>query len=100
MTYRVSPSNYSKSESQDDIELQVMRERLRQACQSFNLALGMVVVCAAVGLAGIGLLWSSKVSQGAVAAAGGFFSAVPCIKLAREANDRLDKMLSESQDPS
>ncbi len=80
------------------IERIIVQERLRQARYSFNLALIATGVSACVGLAGAGLLLSGKLPEGAVTAAGGLASSACCIRLAKDANDRLDKALQEVSD--
>lgn len=78
--------------------LAIAKERRRQACFSFNLALIATAISACVSLAGAGLLLSGKAPEGVVAAAGGLASSVRCIQLANNANDRLDKTLSDLKD--
>ncbi len=77
------------------IELSIAQERLRQASHSFNLALNATTVSFFIGLVGAGLILSNKVPEGTVAGAGGLASSVCCISLAKDANDRLDKVLAE-----
>lgn len=77
------------------IELVIVKERLRQARYSFNLALITTGVSAFVGLVGAGLLLSGKLPEGAVTAVGGLASSACCIRFAKDANDRLDKILNE-----
>ncbi|MBD2078418.1 hypothetical protein H6G01_00575 [Leptolyngbya sp. FACHB-17] len=74
------------------IELSIAEERLRQARYSFNLALIATGISALVGLVGAGLLLSGKVPAGAVTAIGGLASSACCIRFAKDANDRLDKL--------
>lgn len=81
-----------------DIELSIAQERLRQAHFSFNLAFVATAISASVGLIGAGLLVSGKVPEGSVTAAGGLVSSIRCVQLAKDANDRLDKILMELQD--
>lgn len=83
------------SDSDDEIEMQIARERLRQARQSFNLALGMVTACATLGLIGVGLLWSGNVQQGKISIVGAASAVLPCLKFASQTNDRLDKILRD-----
>lgn len=80
------------------IERLIIKERLRQARYSFNLALIATGVSACVSLAGARLLLSNKLSEGAVTAAGGLASSACCIRFAKDANDRLDKILDELSD--
>ncbi|MBD1837214.1 hypothetical protein H6F50_09400 [Coleofasciculus sp. FACHB-712] len=44
------------------------------------------------------LLLSGKVAQGTVTAAGGMAASVECINFAKDANDRLDKLMKELMD--
>lgn len=80
------------------IELNIAQERLRQARYSFNLALVTTTACFFISLVGAGLLLSSKVPEGTVIAAGGLVSSIRCIQLAKDTNDRLDKILPELND--
>jgi hypothetical protein len=71
--------------------IQVQQERLRQARQSFNLSLVVMVSAAVFGFAGAGLLLSGKTTEGSVAATGSLLSSF-CglsLKLAKDAGDRL-----------
>lgn len=77
------------------VELSIAQERLRQARWSFNLALAMTAAFAVISLVGVGLLLSGKTTEGSVAAAGGFASSVRCLQLAKDTNDRLDKIAAE-----
>lgn len=74
------------------IELIIIKERLRQARYSFNLALIATGISAFVGLIGAGLLLSGKLPEGAVTAVGGLASSACCTRLFKDANDRLDKL--------
>ena len=82
----------------NDVFESAIQERIRQARCSFNLALINTAVSACVGLAGAGLLLSDKLPEGTIAAAGGFASSACCIRFAKDANDRLDKILKELSD--
>ena len=84
--------------SQQNLELIITQERIRQARYSFNLALIATAVSACIGLVGAGVILSNKVPEGTVTAAGGLASSVRCIQLAKDANDRLDKVLEELKD--
>lgn len=91
-------SNKSTPNSHSTIELYIAQERLRQARYSFNLALTATALSACIGLLGAGLLLLGKVPEGGVTAAGGIAVSVRCIQLAKDANDRLDKILPELKD--
>ncbi|WP_225896479.1 TRADD-N-associated membrane domain-containing protein [Amazonocrinis nigriterrae] len=80
------------------MKLTIVQERLRQARRSFNLALIATALSACIGLVGAGLLLSGKVTEGTVTAAGGMAASVQCVQLAKDTNDRLDKILDELDD--
>jgi hypothetical protein len=80
------------------IELRIAQERLRQAHLSFNLAFIATAISACVSLVGAGLLLSGQVPEGTVTTAGGLASSVCCVRLAKDTNDRLDKILAELRD--
>lgn len=84
--------------SHSTIELSIAQERLRQARYSFNIALIATTLSSCISLVGAGLLLSGKVPEGTVTAAGGMAASVRCIQLAKDANDRLDKLLTELKD--
>jgi hypothetical protein len=76
----------------------IIQERIRQARFSFNLALITTAISACVGLVGAGLLLSGKLPEGTVTSTGGLVSSACCIQFAKDANDRLDKVLRELSD--
>ena len=92
----------SNSNSQADshlaVELSIAQERIRQAHHSFNLAFGMTAASALISLVGVILLFSGQAQAGTVAATGGLASSVRCLQLAKDANDRLDKVVIEMWD--
>ncbi|CBN55876.1 MULTISPECIES: TRADD-N-associated membrane domain-containing protein [Kamptonema] len=73
----------------------IIKERLRQARLSFNLALATTATCAIVGFAGVGLMLLGKAPEGVVTTTGGLSATVYCLKLARDANDRLDELAED-----
>lgn len=87
-----------KPNSKSALKLNIADERLRQARHSFNLALIATALSAGISLIGSGLLLSGKVPEGTVTAAGGMAASVRCIQLAKDTNDRLDKILAELKD--
>ncbi|MDZ8138223.1 MAG: hypothetical protein RM049_23435 [Nostoc sp. DedQUE04] len=86
------------SNSEPNFNQEIVRERLRQARYSFNLTLFATAMSFLVSLVGAGLLLSGKATEGTVTTAGGIVASVQCTKLAKEANDRLDKTLAELND--
>jgi hypothetical protein len=93
-----SMNNKPIPNSHSTIELSIAQERFRQARYSFNIALVATTASFFISLVGAGLLLFNKVPQGSVIAAGGLVSSVRCIQFAKDANDRLDKILAELDD--
>lgn len=83
------------STSFSDLEIQITQERIRQARYSFNLALATTTIFSILGLTGIGLLIAGKTPEGVLATSGGMAPILPCLKFARDSNDRLDKLLND-----
>ena len=93
-------SNHQKPNS-TTMEQLVIKERLRQARLSFNLALGLTLISAIISLAGIGLLLSGKISEGTATTAGGISAkivGVGLLKMTKDTNERLDKIAIDFQD--
>lgn len=74
----------------------IIVERLRQARYSFNAALAANVF----SIVGAAFLLSGKVPEGAVTTSSGMAVSVGCLKLAKDANDRLDRIAKELIDDS
>ncbi|MEG4288356.1 hypothetical protein Q5692_07135 [Microcoleus sp. C2C3] len=75
------------------LEMIIAEERLRQSRYSFNAALAATIFSSIVSAA---LLLSGKVPEGAVTTS----ISVGCSKLAKDANDRLDRITKELIDDS
>ncbi|BAZ30334.1 hypothetical protein NIES4074_27900 [Cylindrospermum sp. NIES-4074] len=78
-----------------EIKVSIAKERLRQAHQSFNLAWFTTLLCSMVTVVGALLLLFGNVTGGSVTAATGAVSSICCLKFAKDANDRLDKITKE-----
>ena len=91
-------NNNKYPNSHSTIELSIAVERLRQAHYSFNLSIIATTISFCISLVGAGLLLSNKVPEGTATAAGGMVSSAVCVQLAKDANDRLDKILAELKD--
>lgn len=91
-------SEHSTQEPDDNpyqqIELSIAKERLRQASQSFNLALITTAIFSAITVGGAALIISGTVAPGTLTIISGAASGVCCFKFAFDANDRLDKISS------
>lgn len=93
-----SMTNQPVPSSNSTIEWIIAQERLRQARHSFNLALTTTAVSFCISLIGAGLLISDKVPSGAIISAIGLVSSVRYFEFAKDANDRLDRILDELED--
>jgi hypothetical protein len=79
-------------------ENNIVNERLRQARWSFDLALICIVLCVSTSVSGLWLLYKGKITEGFAASASGVIPISKCVKFAREANDRLDRLKNEDED--
>jgi hypothetical protein len=77
------------------IEQAIFQERLRQARYTFNTALVSSVAFAAISTTGAVMLMIGTASEGAVMASTGMVGTMECIRLAKDANDRLDSLLED-----
>ena len=80
------------------IEQNIAQERIRQARNASNLALISTAIATGISLLGAALLLTGKVPEGTVTTAGGLASSIHSIRLAKDSNDRLDKLLAELND--
>lgn len=78
--------------------MKIGRERLRQARFSFNVALASSIAFAAISFLGAAMLLFGRIPEGTVVASSGMLSSVGCIRFAKDANDRLDRLMSELLD--
>ena len=76
----------------------VKKERLRQAALSFNIALAATGVSVFVGIIGLMLLLLGKMPEGAAMTSGSSAIGLCGFRLAKDANDRLDKVTKELMD--
>ena len=96
----LTPSSNPHPNSYSSIEHKIAHERIRQARNSSNLALIATAIATGISIFGAIALLSGKVSEGSVTTAGGIASSLHCMRLAKDANDRLDKILAELNDES
>jgi hypothetical protein len=82
----------------DEMKQRITEERLFQASISFKLASIATAAFASISLVGAGLLLSGYLSEGTLAAASGAVPTVYCFKLAKDSNDRLDRIFEELND--
>jgi hypothetical protein len=91
-------NNQPITDSDSTIEMIFAKERLRQAHHSFNLAFVTTAACVFISFAGVGLVLLGKADEGTITATGGLASTAYCLKLSKDANDRLDKVASDLND--
>ncbi|NJM48738.1 MAG: hypothetical protein HC860_23360 [Alkalinema sp. RU_4_3] len=87
-----------KNDHQDDFAIAVLKERLRQARCSFDLAIFGLVVCGVVEVCGVGLILTGKASEGSLMGAGATGAIAACLQVAKDANGRLDRVFEEMQE--
>lgn len=75
----------------DNFGQRVAEQRLNQAKLSFYLAFVMTTVCSALTIGGAVLVISGNVAPGTLITISSAVSSACCFKLAKEANDKLDK---------
>ncbi|WP_293141842.1 hypothetical protein [Okeania sp. SIO3I5] len=93
--------NNHQNSTPKKMEELVIKERLRQAKLSFNIALSLTIISAIISVTGVGLLLSGKTSQGTATTAGGLASqivSVSLLKMTKDTNERLDKIATEFKD--
>ena len=91
-------NNQPITHSDSTIEMIFAKEQLRQAHHSFNLAFVTTAACAFISFAGVGLVLLGKADEGTITATGGLASTAYCLKLSKDANDRLDKVAEDLND--
>lgn len=86
--------NLPDNREANQLEISIVKERLRQARTSFGFAAAMTAASAITSLTGAALLIGGVVPAGLIVAAGGLLGA-SSFKLTKDANDRLDKLAEE-----
>lgn len=79
----------------DQLKAEILRELLRQAHHSYNLALAVTTGSALITLAGVGLLYLEKIPAASVTTAGGAISSLSCIQFAKESKEELHQMMEQ-----
>jgi hypothetical protein len=86
------------NQSFDQERIYFFRERRRQARVSFDLALGFTAISAFVSVIGAVQILFGHITEGSVTASTGVGASVLCLRFAKDANDRLDKLATELKD--
>ncbi len=96
-------SFYKKQQTNNDyrnLKEEIIRELLRQARHSYNLALGVTAASALMTLCGVGLLYIDKVSEASLTASGGFLGTLTSIQFAKESKEELEEIMEKLLDES
>ncbi len=94
-------SNNNQNLTPETMEQMVIKERLRQARLSFNIAIILTIISAATTLTGLGLFFFEKIDDAKLITSGGIASqivSVGLLKINQESNKRLDKIATEFLD--
>jgi len=96
MRNNITPSqHYPEDDSLLTARLSIIQERLRQAHRSFDFALIATALSFGISLVGAGCLIANKASEGTVTTAIGLVASMRYIQIAKDANNRLDKILAD-----
>lgn len=91
----------NKPENNDDdrvIKEEIIREFLRQARLSYNLALAVTTISALMTLSGVGLLYLDKVSEATLTASGGVLATITSVQFAKQSKEELQDLIDELSD--
>jgi L-lactate utilization protein LutC len=75
-----------------NMELELLKENLRQARQTFNASFIGKVASIGISVFGAVLLFSGKASEGSVTVATGLISTTFCSQMANESNQKLEQL--------
>lgn len=74
------------------MELDILREHLRQARLTFNLSCFTLALSLGISLIGGILLFTGKSTEGTVNAATGLVSATFCAQVSKDSSEKLDRL--------
>ena len=80
-------------EDYSDIAEEILQEWLRQARQSHNVALTVIATSAILAFAGVGLVYSNKVQEGAITTTAGGVTTVAATRFANQKKKELQQMM-------
>lgn len=86
------------SNANNDISQRIAHERIYQAHLAFNLAYAATAISTLLSLVGATTLMLGKIPAGSITTAIGLTSSLCCNRLAKDTNDRLDKLMAELDD--
>ena len=85
--------NSQPDEDYSDITEEILEEWLRQVRQSYNVALTVIGTSAILAFAGVGLVYSNKVHEGAVTTAAGGVTTVATTRFVNQKKKELQQMM-------
>ena len=87
-----SKPNKCPPESEENIQIKIELEKLRQTRWSFNISIGIKVVVTFIQLAGVILLLQGEIPEGAITTAGGMAAVMGerAFQLSKEETNNLD----------
>jgi hypothetical protein len=88
---------FDPNNSFDQERIYISRERRHQAKVSFDLSLIIIAASGVVSVVSAIQLWNGH-TQASIPAAAGVGASVLCLRFAKDANDRLDKLANELKD--
>ncbi|MDJ0735474.1 MAG: hypothetical protein QNJ47_15680 [Nostocaceae cyanobacterium] len=91
MPFKFLENNNDYSEIKEDF----LRELLRQARYSYNLALVVTAASALMTLGGVGLLYSNKVSEATLTTSGGVLATITSVQFAKESKEELREVMDK-----
>jgi hypothetical protein len=78
-----------------DIKEEIIRELLRQARHSYNLALWITTASAFMTLCGVGLLYLDKVSEASITTGSGALATLACVQRANQVKEELHEIIEK-----
>ncbi len=80
-------------DNSSELKEEIIRELLRQARHSYNLALGITTASALMTLFGVGLLYLDKVSEASITTGGGALVTIASVQCAKQAKEELREVI-------
>jgi small neutral amino acid transporter SnatA (MarC family) len=75
----------------------IIKELIRQAKLTFNVAVSVSAISAMITLSGVALIYFNKISEATLTASGGALATMTSLNMAKEAKDELLKILEEDE---
>jgi len=97
---KLHPKQAPSSDDSAKLDRKIIQDSRRQARLSSHVTLGFIIASTFVNILGIGLLFFGKVPEGTITATTGLTTNIVSllVMLAKENNDRLDRLAKEFKD--